>query len=202
MNIASREALYIILAFIVPGFITALFKSKLTTGRLRTGPDAFLYYITYSAINYSLSAWVIYYILFTDVLSNHPIYRSMIWISILFILPMITGILLGISERHQWLEKILRCIGVNLIHGTPTAWDYSFEKIKVPHWMIVTLKDGSKVYGYFGGLSLASSSDSERDIFIEQMYNLDEEERWISLNEGRGVLIIRDQISCVEFWPA
>lgn len=201
MNIANKESFFIILAFIVPGFIIYVVKSKFTTGRIRTGPDIFIYYLFYSAVNYTLFGWIIYFIIFTDVLYDYPIIKYISWSIILFASPVFIGIIIGIADKHQWFNRILRCIGINPIHSVPTAWDYCFGSMKFPHWIIVTLKDGTKIYGYFGAKSIASSSDNERDLVLEQMFKIDANNSWEALKEGHGVLITKEQISYVEFWP-
>ena len=87
------------------------------------------------------------------------------------------------------------------MHLVPTAWDYQFGRLREAHWVLVELKDGSRVAGFFGTRSFASSHPEERDIFIEQVYHIDEQDTWRPMKNGHGTLIAQGEIRSVDFWP-
>ena len=65
-------------------------------------------------------------------------------------------------------------------------------------WIIVTLKNGGKVYGYFGNHSYASSEPDERDLFIShtvQMTNGGFE----FVKDTQGIYLRGEEISSIEF---
>ncbi len=67
-------------------------------------------------------------------------------------------------------------------------------------FVIITLKDGSTVSGYFGEKSIAASDPEERDLYIEEVYTLGENNQWIKQNRTDGALITRESICHVEFF--
>ncbi len=47
-------------------------------------------------------------------------------------------------------------------------------------WVIITLDNDKHIYGKFGCSSLASSEKKdERDIYQEEIYNVDEDGKWV-----------------------
>jgi Family of unknown function (DUF6338) len=67
--------------------------------------------------------------------------------------------------------------------------------------VLVELKDGSTVAGFFGTRSFASADPEERDIFIEQVYHIDADSTWHPMKNGHGTLIAQGEIRSVDFWP-
>ena len=67
-------------------------------------------------------------------------------------------------------------------------------------WVLVTLKDGTRFAGFCGPESFMSSDPTERDIYIERIYDVDDQNNWSSRRE-KGVLITAGEIQTIEFWP-
>jgi hypothetical protein len=65
--------------------------------------------------------------------------------------------------------------------------------------VLITLKDGSQIAGWFGKNSLASSELSERDIYLELVYKL-EDDAWQPVARSAGILINAEEIRYIEFW--
>lgn len=155
----------------------------------------FLQFFAYSTFNAVI--WLAPYILaqqngFAD---QHPFKFAAGVITALFLLPCFLGL------AHAYF---LRKFGGHFIATIPTAWDWYFSRSS-PVMVVVTLKDGSKVYGRFGSNSFASSQSEERDIYIENVYDPDTDS--ISGTDGMkpvekngGILIKSEQIQFVEFY--
>ena len=47
--------------------------------------------------------------------------------------------------------------------------------------------------------SFVSSDPSERDIYVQEIYHIDDEGNWKSQNHG--ALIASGEVSTIEFWP-
>ena len=88
-------------------------------------------------------------------------------------------------------------IKIRTIHTTPTAWDYLFSK-QESGFVIVTLIDDQKLYGWYSSQSFTSSDPDERDIFIEKGYRIDGE-KWTLDEQSQGFYIAKDQIKVIEF---
>jgi hypothetical protein len=64
---------------------------------------------------------------------------------------------------------------------------------------MAVLKDGTKWIGYLGPNSFTSTDAEERDIYIEHVYNLGDDDVWTP--RGSSVLIAHGEIQSLEFWP-
>lgn len=55
------------------------------------------------------------------------------------------------------------------------------------------------IYGKFGCSSLASSEKDERDIYQEEIYNMDEDGKWVKRERTDGIWIKASNIKVIEF---
>lgn len=111
--------------------------------------------------------------------------------SIMFIGLTLIGFLFKYFRSKEWIKQISNRL-------IPTSWDYRFGKINKAEWLRVTLKDGTKVAGYFGTNSFASSIESERDLYLEEMYT-STYEVWERVVPPCGILIKGEEIKYIEF---
>ena len=70
-----------------------------------------------------------------------------------------------------------------------TAWDWYFSHQK-PCWCLVTLTDGSQVYGLFGEKSFAGDQPEYRDLYLEEAFQLLDDGQWAPMEDTGGVLIM------------
>ena len=108
----------------------------------------------------------------------------------------------------SWLYSIILCakygntfiekIGINTIHSTPNAWDYYFSQ-QEPSFIIVTLVDGTVLYGWYAYNSFSSSDQEERDLYVEKSYSVNEKNEWTMDMESNGFYVPKDQIKYIEF---
>jgi len=201
MNIDSFISILLILAFIVPGFIFDSITRKFIPKSKEDNQSAFLNYLTSSTINYGFWIWLIYWAYSTEFYLRHPFWAGVIWLLIILVSPLILGFIWVLARKFHISEKITRFFGIHSINPIPTSWDYKFSNISPTTWILVTLKDGSVVGGYFGSKSFASSETNYRDLFIEKVYKVNSEGPWSLLREKNdGILISHDQIKTIEFF--
>ena len=200
-TIGTVDALFIVLAFVVPGFVMSFVRSQFATGRPQKGTDQVLMYLTLSAINYAVFSWLVAILVVTDFPREHPFWAAFLWYVVILLGPAALGAALGIAIQRDLLRPLFAKLRLQPVHIVPTAWDYQFGRLREAHWVLVRLKDGSTVAGFFGPSSFASSDPEERDVFIEQVYRIDENEAWHRMSEGHGALVLGDEIRSVEFWP-
>lgn len=196
-DLGDSQNLYLILAFIVPGLIILYIRSQFLTGRLPPLKESLLVFFTISAIYYGaiLPFWDWFV---TDLETR--LGTLLLWFGFVFLGPVLIGLLLGIDAKRETSRRLLlRILGFNVTHSIPTAWDWKFANME-EQWVLVTLKDGSKIAGWCGIDSFMSSDPSERDLYIEYIYDLDENDNWIE-TEDKSVLISPGEISTIEFWP-
>lgn len=191
----SIESVYLILAFFVPGFIVSYFRAQFITGRMQSLTNAALSYLTLSVIYFALVFPALEYAIG---LQEPSWQKAATWAALIFIGPAMFGIGLGLCAQKELDRKLLHKIGLNPVHIIPTAWDWKFGGMG-EQWVLVVLKDGAQFAGYCGAKSFMSSDPEERDIYIEQVYEVDEDDNWHP--RKNGVLIAGGEIRTVEFWP-
>jgi hypothetical protein len=83
----------------------------------------------------------------------------------------------------------------------PTAWDYLFEGLTPDTFVLVTLLDGTQVAGKMTNNSFASSSKEERDLYIQEVWEIGKKgDQWTPLNPPRGILLCGKNIKFVEVY--
>lgn len=171
-------------------------RAQFLTGRLLSASDGALAYFTVSVVYHALTFPVLSWLFEKDgPLSS----RTGLWFLLTVLGPALFGVILGLNAKFSWTRRILGRVGVNTLHVLPTAWDWRFADTPA-FWIIVKLKNGTKFAGFCGSRSFMSSDPKERDIYIERIYDIGEDEKWISREEN-GLLISHGEISTMEFWP-
>lgn len=198
--IESFEMLFCIIAFLAPGFILFYIRAKFVPQKQEDTTAFILRYLFYSITLHLLCSPIVYCILKSNYHIEHPFRTLIITISLILIVPIIGGVILGIIQQKGLDKLFLNKIGVNTIHTTPTAWDYKFSNIKGYSWIIVTTKDDKKFMGYFAQKSFASSEPIERDLYCEKLFTRNNDDTgWVENGNNEGILIRADEIKYLEF---
>lgn len=182
-----------ILAYLIPGFIALSVRSQFVTTPHLQYNERLLSYLTISVI---YDAIVIR--LFPGAITGS-------WYGIDFILvfivgPIIVGMILGVNTQKDFVRGLLGRARLTTIHPIPTAWDWKFASSKGEQYVLVTLKNGDEIRGLMGSESFASSDPIDRDLYIQWIYDISENDTWIPLG-NRGILVAGNEIRTVEFWP-
>ncbi len=78
-------------------------------------------------------------------------------------------------------------------------WDFIFGK-RESYWIIVHLKDGRNIGGKYGVNSFASSAPADEQIFLEEVWQLNSIGKFVKqINNSKGIIIMREEISSIEF---
>jgi hypothetical protein len=79
-------------------------------------------------------------------------------------------------------------------------WDDVFNQRK-SYWVIIHLKDGRKIGGKYGKLSRASAFPNNRQIYLEKLWELGENNEFSKkIERSKGALFFEDDISIIEFF--
>lgn len=193
-GLTNLDALYVAIAFIVPGFVFSAIRNQFVTGQERQGREQLVRYLTYSTLNYAVFSGVIYL-----VLENYPspFIRAALWFTVILIGPASFGVLSGASVQNNWIRRLLHRLRLYPVHVVPSAWDYKFGCME-GQWVLVVLKNDTKFGGYCGGQSFASSIAGERDLYIEAVFDIDDANKWTPAN--KSLLITAGEIRTIEFW--
>lgn len=194
-NFLSLDAVNVALVFIVPGYIISTFRAHFITGQKLGGTDYLIRLLSLSTVNFTISGWTIY---LAVAWNSDPIVRALVWLLVLGISPAIIGLISGLASKREWLRRIYGRLGLQPIHIIPTSWEYKFSTLNAS-WLLVVLKDDTKFAGYWSGKSFASSQPDERDLLIEQIFDIPEIGPWIPTN--KSVFIGPGEIKTIEFIP-
>jgi len=156
-------------------------------------PNAALSGLFYSSINYAFCLPLLSLITFLYTLKGHPYLFVLIGFFILLIAPIIWPYLFSKFLRSKKLMK-------NLQIPFPSAWDFFFDK-RVLCFVLVHLKNGRMLGGYYGQNSYATSFPSDGDIYIETIYTVDEKGKFGQpIPFSNGALIRRDDYNYLELF--
>ena len=115
------------------------------------------------------------------------------------VIPAMLGALLGIFLQSTWRSGILRRLSLPVVHPVRRAHDFAFGMDRAPGLVEITFEDGTKVAGWFGESSLASTDDQRSDLYLERAYLIDEKGDWQELSPPRAILVSLSRVRTIEF---
>jgi len=197
------EILYTLIlgiAFIIPGFIITSIKNKIIPTQNKEYKVKIVEFFVYSFVNLFLWGMPL-----CKMYKNINWYREHYCITwgilllIIFVTPIvISGIVVFINKKDV-IRKFLSKISINVIEAEPTAWDFKFANMEV-EWVIVTLNNNKTVAGYMDDNSCASSNENDRDLYIKEVYKIDDNGKWKRVENTDGILIKAEQVKYIEFF--
>lgn len=184
--------------FLIPGFIIDQTIRRSTARGSRGQVEAVLTYIAWSSFALTATA---------PLLTGLPA-RPLAWAfrlsAALFAVPVLIGVLVVAilwawgKLREAW--PLLDKLGLFTVDPAPTAWDWLFSK-RLRHYVRLTLNDGSMVGGYMDSKSYASSYPSQEDLYIQEVWDLDEN-GWLKAPRPHlpGLWISGEKVRLIEFF--
>ena len=182
---------------LVPGIVILFVRSQFVTTRIASNAENLISYLAVSLIYHALA------LPFLDMFVSHNnlfVGGMFAWFLYILIIPVFFGLAIGINIQKNFVRRALQGVGLNPVHAIPTAWDWKFGRMVTGEWVLVTLKNGTRFAGFCGPESFMSSEPDERDLYIQWVYDLDDEDSWRSRGET-GLLVAGGEISTIEFWP-
>lgn len=198
MTFSSFEAVFFTAGFLVPGFVWWAVLSMLVPARPVSAPIRFVQLLTLSCINHGLWSWALFPIFKTGFVDRSPYWTGLILFGIMFVSPVILGFVSGWLQQREAVARLLGGLGLRTIHPIPRAWDWHFGRLR-PYWVLVTLKNGSRLYGLFHSRSFAGSDPEHCDLYLEAQFRPLDTGEWAPVEDTAGVLIMADQIAALEF---
>lgn len=195
MTIDSLEVVFYTCVFLLPGFIVKSITDTLVPHVKHNDTKYFYSCLLYSIVNCALCSWV--YILLNKISENHPIIYWILLLVTTLIGATAIGIFIGFVRQKEVIESLFKKMKIDKIHPVPNAWDYYFSKRK-GNFLIITLIDDTKMYGWYSSESFSSSDYEERDIYVQKGYKFINND-WVEDNESDGFYIPKDQIKLIEF---
>ncbi len=193
MDIWNVDKLTLFLIFFLPGFISMKVYDLMVPGEPRDVSKSIFEAITYSTLNFAALLWLIVLVQRDGLYQKHLV---LFWLSVVVIM---------IVALACWPFVFLklatwRPIAKHFVHPIRKPWDYVFGK-REPFWIIVHLQNQQKIGGRFGPGSFASSDPATEQLYLEEVWALDDVGRFINpIQRSRGIIIMKEQIRAVEFF--
>lgn len=191
MDIWEVDKLFLFIAFVIPGFISLKFYQLLYPGVLRNASDQLVDAVAYSCVNYALLLWLILIVESSRLQVVHPNFYYLFYAFVLFVAPIIWVLLWSWLRTWELFQK-------NAPHPVAKPWDFVFQQRK-QYWVIVYLKSGEQIGGKFSTKSFASSAPADEQIYLEEVWLVENGVLQRAVKESAGVLIGASEISHIEF---
>ena len=196
MTIDSFDIVFYTAIFVLPGFIINSIIDTMNPPKKHNDGIYLLKCIGLSLVSCGVWCWLYKIILECNKLST-------LWHWILLSLTSVVGsallgFVIALIKQSQCISWILSKLKINIMHATPTAWDYLFFN-QGSAFIIVTLTDDTILYGWYSSKSFTSSDQDERDIFVEIGYKLSKDGKWEEDTQSGGFYVPKDQIKYIEF---
>lgn len=192
-GLLDADKLVLFILFFIPGFISIKIYEHLVARDKYNFSDGFIEVMGYSCLNYAFYSWLIWIVVVFDYHVNHPVRTGFIIFLIVFISPILWPFL----ARKFYKSALFKRAAIG---PERSAWDHVFCK-REGCWILVHLKDGTKIAGRYGTDSFASSYPRREDIYIQEIWRLDEDQNFdVPVPGSKGMMLFRDEIKFIEFF--
>jgi hypothetical protein len=193
MDIWNADKLTLFLIFFLPGFVSMKMYDLMVPGVPREASKSLLEAVSYSTLNFGALFWLIAYIRTNGFYQNHFILFSLAVTAIMVVVPACWPFAYLKLASFQPIAK-------HFANPIQKPWDYVFGK-RTPYWIIVHLRSGLRIGGRFDTKSFASSNPADEQIYLEEVWSLDENGRFLKkVERSRGIIVMQDEIRAVEFF--
>ena len=186
----NEQVLALFLVFFVPGFLSLKVYDLLVPGERRDSSRAAFDAVAYSALNFGVLLPII-------ALMRSGSLPAFWWYAFAFMILVACPI--------AWPFALVRFLQIaevakRVVNPTPRAWDCVFGG-REPDWIIVHLKDQRRIGGLYSSKSFSSSSPAGPEMFLEQVWRLDENGAFVEpIDSTKGILILGEEMLALEFF--
>ena len=115
------------------------------------------------------------------------------------VLPGVLGLAFGLSLSRGWNHAVLRRLSMPVQNPRRRAYDFAFTVNEVEGFVIVTYDDGTRIHGYYGENSLAANDAERSDLYLERIYEVQDDGQWYEMAPPRGALLSLSGMRSIEF---
>ena len=192
-SLLTNDAVQLFILAVFPGLVSMHVYRLFMPARSIEWGTAILEGMFYSVLNFTLCLPIVIWITQAEIISQYPFWSTIGAVFVLLIGPVAWPILLAKAYRSASIMK-----GLQL--PFPTAWDAFFDR-RQECFMIIHLKSGKRIAGFYGASSYATSFPHEGDLYLRAVYELDEKGKFGNpMPHTRGLLIRKDEYSYIELF--
>jgi hypothetical protein len=193
LNFISEDKINLLILFTVPGFVALKIWTLIyPSDKLRASESIFELFF-YSTVNYIFPTLPL--LLLAKNISVTWFY-IVSYVIVLLISPVLWAYLVKSIINSHHFQKLS---GLN---PSQTAWTYFFNT-KAYYFVLVHLNDESIIGGLYGNNSYASLYPAEKDIYLEEVWKIDDNGAFVEKEKKKGsfgMLIKYDVIQYIEFF--
>lgn len=167
-GLLNPTVLVLAVFFVVPGFIAMKVYDLTTPSERRNFGNSLIEVVSFSLLNLLLWSWLLLLIDVQTFPYDHPVLTYLLTLLVAVLSP----IFLAILFRKVLDSRFLRSW---LLDPSPTGWDGFFRR-RESCWVLFHLKDDDKtvVGGYYGTESVASSHPHKQQVYVEEIWKVDQ----------------------------
>ena len=183
-----------LVALFLPGFVSLRVDRLIQPGQVRSAADLIVDVLAYSLVNGALMGWALWLAASEFRAASPDALR--VWG---------LGLIICLAGPTTWpiLFRLAQRFGADrgwLVGPDRFAWDHFFRRHE-PSWVILRLKSGKLVGGYFGSDSYASVEPESGHIYLQQLWKLDRNGRFVeSVVDSKGALFRPTDYDWIEFY--
>ena len=182
------ENLPLFIFFVIPGYVSIRIWHWLVPSKNERLKNYYLETIVFG---------IFYFILFGKLLIRANDYGQwleiIVYLGVFIVIPALSAILLKMFLYSRFLKG-------KIIHPSPKGWDYFFG-LRKACFMLVHLKSKNTIGGLFKGSSFASSFPASEDIYLEEIWRINEKGEFIEkLPQTAGLLVNTQNIEYIELY--
>lgn len=199
--------IYMLVLWIIPGFISIKVWSMVVATTKKKASEIVIECVIASFFNS-----IIYTIFAKYVFSSNVVMQTIWFILGIFIVPIIWPFILKMILNINWISNLI-------INPVPKGWDKIFSSGE-RFFVIIHMKDGKRIGGFYGENSYVSSYPEAQDIYIESAWKLKKKDSDNSTDDSnndnvkeecigsfeceiegsRGLWISKDDFTFIEFF--
>ena len=185
MEFLTENSILLIILFVAPGFVSLKIWGLIYPSQKTLISESLVEAIIFSSFNYIATIWM--YVLLKD--------THFVWVYYVcfLLLPFLWPIFLKAILSTKLLKE-------KTISPIPKSWDYFFFRRK-ECFMLIHLNNERIIGGLYGAESFASSYPEEEDVYLQEVWKIDEEGRFMERIPGaKGLLVNHDDIEYIELF--
>ena len=183
-----------VIALFLPGFLSLKVDRLIHPGSPMPVGEMLLEAFAYSLVNCGILSWAVFQASIRLSAAAPDYLNAAIYVALICVIgPICWPILFRLIQR--WAAERGWILGQNRY-----AFDYAFRGPRT-RWVIIHLADGRLVGGYFGLKSYATVEPQSGHIYLEELWSLDGQGRFVSAIAGsRGAIFRPNDYSWIEMF--
>lgn len=194
-QLLTPETFEFFVRYLLAGFVFTAVRSWFVSGDRPKLNEVLVESVILSLINQVIAlmtfAWMT-----QDWVSAHPSF-SIVLPNV--VQPAILGAFFGWIAGMDAVPPGLRRLIMPTVRPVNPSFDYAFDQLGGPSFVILGFADGKQVLGYFGSQSMVGSSAEASSIFLEELYVIGEDQTWESAEPPRSGWVSLRDVRSIEF---